>query len=165
MTSPESTASTPIEHKTESLELIFNPAEAAKREASIAAAKMQAKATFAKIDLEKSYPALFELLWYSQMPCFDVKSVTSTVKDEYGVASIKLCSFKLFSKIVFHIRNPEVVCLEGPQDKLLQHLHHVPHRQGDVLLVQHAEGRGDIQGEQVQGVRRQVHQAGQGQEL
>ena len=30
-----------------------------------------------KIDLDKSYPALFELLWYSQLPCFDVLNVTS----------------------------------------------------------------------------------------
>ena len=70
--------------QTEKLELIFNPVEAARREASIAAAKMQAKETYAKMDLEKSYPALFELLWYSQMPCFDVEGVTGDTKDEFG---------------------------------------------------------------------------------
>ena len=32
---------------------------------------------YMKIDLDKSYPALFELLWYSQLPCFDVMNVTS----------------------------------------------------------------------------------------
>ena len=39
--------------------------------------------TYEKMDLEKSYPALFELLWYSQLPCFDVMNITSN-KDEYG---------------------------------------------------------------------------------
>ena len=28
---------------------------------------------FASLDYEKSFSALFELLWYAQMPCFDVK--------------------------------------------------------------------------------------------
>ena len=32
---------------------------------------------YKKIDLDKSYPSLFELLWYSQLPCFDVLNVTS----------------------------------------------------------------------------------------
>ena len=58
-----------------------------------------------------------------------------------------------------------MVRVEGPQTELLQHLQHVPDGQGDVLLVQHAQGRGDVQGEQVQRFRRQVHKAGQGNEL
>ena len=32
---------------------------------------------YKNIDLDKSYPNLFELLWYSQLPCFDVLNVTS----------------------------------------------------------------------------------------
>jgi hypothetical protein len=36
------------------------------------------------MDMEKSYWALFELLWYSQMPCYDVMDVTSTKKNEFG---------------------------------------------------------------------------------
>lgn len=44
------------------------------------------------MDLEKSYPALFELLWYSQMPCFDVKGVTSNTRDEFGI--LKWCAWK-----------------------------------------------------------------------
>ena len=64
-----------------------------------------------------------------------------------------------------YYRNSEVVCVEGPAAELLEHLHHVPDGQGDVLLVQHAQGRGDVQGEQVQGLHRQVHAEGQGHEL
>ena len=37
------------------------------------------------MDLDKSYPSLFELLWYSQLPCFDVINITTTkADDEYG---------------------------------------------------------------------------------
>ena len=41
--------------------------------------------TYRKMDMDKSYPSLFELLWYSQLPCFDVVNVTTTnEEDEYG---------------------------------------------------------------------------------
>jgi hypothetical protein len=36
------------------------------------------------MDMEKSYQALFELLWYSQLPCYDVMDVTSTKKNQFG---------------------------------------------------------------------------------
>ena len=35
------------------------------------------------MDLEGSYKSLFELLWYSQLPCFNVLNITSE-KDDYG---------------------------------------------------------------------------------
>jgi hypothetical protein len=44
----------------------------------------QAKEAYKKLDFEKSYRALFELLWYSQMPCYDVRDVTSNKKNEFG---------------------------------------------------------------------------------
>ena len=42
--------------------------------------------------MDKSYEALFELLWYSQMPCFDVKGLTSDAKDE--ISFLKRCFWK-----------------------------------------------------------------------
>ena len=48
--------------------------------------------TFGSLDLEKSFPYLFELLWYSQLPCTDVKGLTSEVKDELSM--IKRCFWK-----------------------------------------------------------------------
>ena len=36
--------------------------------------------------------AMFELLWYSQLPCFDVKNVTSEHNHEFGV--LKSCAWK-----------------------------------------------------------------------
>ena len=47
---------------------------------------------FGALDYEKSYSALFELLWYSQMPCFDGKGLTSQVKDE--LSFLKRCYWK-----------------------------------------------------------------------
>ena len=44
----------------------------------------QSRETYQKIDLDKSYQALFEMLWYSQLPCFDVLDVTTTIKEEFG---------------------------------------------------------------------------------
>ena len=46
------------------------------------------------MDLDKSYPSLFELLWYSQLPCFDVINITTTkADDEYGKTALTLLSF------------------------------------------------------------------------
>ena len=42
--------------------------------------------------MNKSYKQLFELLWYSQMPCFDVKGLTSEAKDE--LSFLKKCYWK-----------------------------------------------------------------------
>ena len=48
---------------------------------------------YQNIDLEKSYPALFELLWYSQLPCFDVLNITSS-SGSSSRALIKSCIWK-----------------------------------------------------------------------
>ena len=47
---------------------------------------------FGGIDMDKSYKSLFELLWYSRMPCFDVKDLTSGAKDE--LSFLKRCFWK-----------------------------------------------------------------------
>ena len=39
--------------------------------------------TYEKIDLEKSYPSLFEL-WYSQLPCFDLMNITTKASQQHG---------------------------------------------------------------------------------
>ena len=44
------------------------------------------------MDLQKSYPALFEILWYTQLPCFDVEGVTSDYNGQYGM--LKGCFWK-----------------------------------------------------------------------
>ena len=45
--------------------------------------------TYKSINLDKSYQSLIELLWYSQLPCFDVVNVTSKVNEEFGKSLTK----------------------------------------------------------------------------
>ena len=47
---------------------------------------------FGSLDMEKSYEPMFELLWYSQMPCIDIKGITSEQRDE--LSFIKRCYWK-----------------------------------------------------------------------
>ena len=47
---------------------------------------------FRSLDMSAIYDSLFDLLWYSTMPCFDVKGITSTFQDEMSI--IKKCSWK-----------------------------------------------------------------------
>ena len=44
------------------------------------------------MNLQKSYSSLFEILWYTQLPCFDVEGVTSDEKNQYGL--LKACYWK-----------------------------------------------------------------------
>ena len=55
-------------------------------------AKAAFKESFKKMNLDKSYPSLFEILWYTQLPCFDVENVTSDFRDQYGM--LKGCFWK-----------------------------------------------------------------------
>ena len=47
---------------------------------------------FGSLDMKNSYLPLFELLWYAQMPCVDIKGITSERKDE--ISFIKRCYWK-----------------------------------------------------------------------
>ena len=43
--------------------------------------------TYKKLDLDKSYQSLIELLWYSQLPCFDVANVTTKNNEDFGIST------------------------------------------------------------------------------
>ena len=75
------------EHSTDRLDLIFDPANEEKLREDNEAAREQAREIFAGIDFEASYDSLFELMWYSQMPCFDMINVTSAKNHEFGETS------------------------------------------------------------------------------
>lgn len=47
---------------------------------------------FHGIDMEKSFKSLFELLWYTQLPCFDVRGITSENAGERSL--LKQCRWK-----------------------------------------------------------------------
>ena len=55
-------------------------------------AREEYETNFGSLDLEKSYRNLFELLWYSHLPCFGIQNITSLRKNERSV--VKSCSWK-----------------------------------------------------------------------
>ena len=44
------------------------------------------------MDMRNSYPALFQILWHSVNPCFDIQDWTSTYRDQKS--TIKRCKWK-----------------------------------------------------------------------
>ena len=76
----------------QALNLMFDPSKDQARTRKVEQAKIKYHANFDPINLSKSYKKLFELLWYTRLPCFDVKDVTSKEKDEMSV--IKRCYWR-----------------------------------------------------------------------
>ena len=70
----------------------MNPTKQTERQEKIQEAKKDYADNFGDVDLQKAYDSLFEILWYSQLPCYDVKDVTSNAKDQMSI--IKRCQWK-----------------------------------------------------------------------
>ena len=81
--------------------------------------------SYKSINLDKSYQSLIELLWYSQLPCFDVVNVTTKVNEEFG-NSLSWWLIKVISKRTLCSRHDQEVLLEGHEAKLFKCLHHAP---------------------------------------
>ena len=71
------------------LAFLLDPTKENERKNNLEKAKTKFQSDFGDINLSISYPYFFELLWYSQLPCTDVKTITSGYKDEK--AFIKRC--------------------------------------------------------------------------
>ena len=71
---------------------MLDPEEDLARKKAVIEAQDDYKASFGSLDLKTAYESMFEILWYSQLPCFDVKDITSQEKDE--VSAIKRCIWK-----------------------------------------------------------------------
>ena len=78
--------------QSEKLNLILNPNKQTERQEKILEAKKDYADNFGDVDLQKAYDSLFEILWYSQLPCYDVKDVTSNARDQMSI--IKRCFWK-----------------------------------------------------------------------
>ena len=76
----------------QTLNLMFDPSKKKDRTTKVKLTKEKYHADFDPINLSKSYKKLFELLWYTRLPCFDVKDVTSEERDEMSV--IKRCYWR-----------------------------------------------------------------------
>ena len=74
------------------LDLSLDPEKTEERENQTKEAIRRYNESFGALDLEKTYLPLFELLWYGQMPCNDVKGLTSETPDE--LSFIKKCYWK-----------------------------------------------------------------------
>ena len=80
----------------QTLNMMFDPLKEPERITNVQKAKARYHQDFEPIDIENSYKKLFELLWYTRLPCFDVKDITSKERDEMSV--IKRCYWR--SKMV-----------------------------------------------------------------
>ena len=78
-----------------SLDIVFLPSKQVERENIAKQARASYATNFRKMNLQKSYPSLFEILWYTQLPCFDVEGVTSDRNGQYGM--LKACYWKGYS--------------------------------------------------------------------
>ena len=74
------------------LNSMLDPSKALYRANKTEAAKKKYHKDFDQINITKSYNKIFELLWYTKLPCFDVKGITSQEKDEMSV--IKRCYWR-----------------------------------------------------------------------
>ena len=76
----------------QTLNVILDPTKKTEREKKVEVAKQNYDKDFGQLELKKSYKQLFELLWYTRLPCFDVQGITSKGRDEMSV--IKRCYWR-----------------------------------------------------------------------
>ena len=76
----------------QTLNVMVDPGKEKERKGTAEQAKKQYFENFGKMNISQSYDNLLELLWYTRLPCFDVKGVTSDKKDEKSV--IKRCFWR-----------------------------------------------------------------------
>ena len=74
------------------LNLLLDPSKGKERKEALDNATKKYKEDFGQMDFKKAYESLFQILWYSQLPCFDVKDVTSDSPDQMSI--IKKCTWK-----------------------------------------------------------------------
>ena len=70
----------------------MDPEKESERNERTEALKENYNQEFGGIDMKASYQNLFQILWYSQLPCFDVKNITSKSPGETSI--IKKCYWK-----------------------------------------------------------------------
>lgn len=76
----------------QTLNLMLDPEKIPERNETVEAAKEDWIKKFGNLNFTQAYEKLFELLWYSRLPCVDVKGVTSKERDEMSI--IKRCYWR-----------------------------------------------------------------------
>ena len=76
------------------LSTMLDPAEVENRKKADVEARQTYNQNFGQLDLKNltTYLKLFEILWYSQLPCFDVRNITST--QQGATSMLKQCYWK-----------------------------------------------------------------------
>ena len=115
---------------------MLNPDRKKASSAAIRKIKRRYKETFRYLNMRKIYDNIFELLWYSQLPCFDVEDYSSLYPGERSV--LKQCSWKgvsmscsaIFSKFptdrgmccAFNLQRAEKIFVQSNFAKNVQNL-------------------------------------------
>ena len=76
----------------ERLDVLLDPEKKETRGKMEEDARKQFDEQFGNMSWTEAYESMFQLMWYSQLPCFDVNQITSTKMDEMSI--IKKCSWK-----------------------------------------------------------------------
>ena len=71
---------------------MLDPGKSSERRRKTKSAKERYFKDFGQMNMMKSYDKMLELLWYTRLPCFDVKGVTSEVNDE--LSFVKRCYWR-----------------------------------------------------------------------
>ena len=74
------------------LDTSLDPTKEEERMEKIQEATKKYREKYAEFEIEKAYQPMFNLLWYSQLPCQDIAGITSSTKDE--MSFIKRCYWK-----------------------------------------------------------------------
>ena len=69
----------------EKLQLMFDPRMLPLRLQKAKQARTEAWKNYGGGDFKKSFQGLFELTWYSKLPCFDITNITSAQKDDMSM--------------------------------------------------------------------------------
>ena len=85
-------ASPKVPKGVQTLNTMLDPAQATERKKQIVSDKDQFLRNFENMNISRAYDKLFELLWYTRLPCFDIKGITSNQKDEMSL--IKRCYWR-----------------------------------------------------------------------
>ena len=105
---PNSIETNGTDNGTHKLVLLLDPDKESERERNFQDERAKFTSQFGDLDLAVSYPYLFELLWYSQLPCSDVKMLTSGYKDEKSF--LKKCYWdeqEIECHSIFHMRTTD----------------------------------------------------------
>ncbi len=112
------------------LDSLLNPSKKSAAQSATDQARRTYRESFSSLNMTAAYNSMFDLLWYSQLPCFDVKKYTSAAKDQrcevFSPSPFYLADPHGSSVLCFQVSSKDVL-VEGPSHRLLCHIHYLSH--------------------------------------